>query len=177
MTAAQRVEGSMSAEAAGRIRRFGPNPVTDILQVGAMRKRRWASAAVGRTLFRHGRHRCIGLGCPGGTEHGNGRIRYDARDDPSHQRKVIAEHLNERESGERADDSAECESDRNRGCKAAGAQEAEARHRDLHAVACDHDWVGGDRVHSEECEQRHRGRIVADADAHEGAEDEICHGC
>jgi len=29
----------MSAEAAGRIRRFGPNPVTDILQVGAMRKR------------------------------------------------------------------------------------------------------------------------------------------
>ncbi len=30
----------MSAEAAGRIRRFGPNPVTEILQVGAMHMRR-----------------------------------------------------------------------------------------------------------------------------------------
>jgi len=82
-----------------------------------MRQSRYASAAVGRMLFGHGRHWRVGLGCPGGAEHGDGRIRDDARDDPAHQREVIAEHLHERESGDRADDSAEREPDRDRGCK------------------------------------------------------------
>jgi hypothetical protein len=60
-------------------------------------------------LFRRGWHRRIGLGCPRGAEHGDGGIRYDAGDNPAHQREVIAERLNERESRDRADDSAERE--------------------------------------------------------------------
>jgi hypothetical protein len=139
------------------------------LSVGRFSFSKADCGGVGGKLLGHGRHRRVGLGCPGGAEHGDGRIGDDTRDDPAHQREVVAEHLHEGERGDRADDSAESQSDRDRGHEAAGAQETEACHRDLHAVARDHDRLGGDRVHSEEREQRHRGRIVADADAHQRA--------
>ena len=51
---------------------------------------------------------------------------------------MIAERLHQRKSGDRADDSAECEPDGDRGREAAGAQEAEACHwLDSRTQACD----------------------------------------
>lgn len=147
-------------------------PARDARKARAGLRRRESGCPDGLRRLRRGAHRLGGAALGGGrAEHRDRRIQDDEEhEDPDGQRRQRRHQPDGQQHGERAAQrQAEC------GAQVVGlaADELDARDGHQEGARAHHDGEGGAGIHAEDADEHHARRVEADAERHEGAEDEV----